>query len=303
MLMKLAMSVVLALSSTVIVAGAAFGRGCPSESPVAPGPGGGVICITASDPGDPGNTEGGTPMSSGHGCSRADGTAVDCTTIWGTWVSSHQCYAHHVFVPANDPVWAGHSDGAVWMCALVNDGLTPDVLFWVPPGGTAAPLQDPAVLAQRALGQLVLETARVQTAPGNPNASVVGVEVWTWIPPRQWRTLNKTVTAGATSVTVRAAPAFVSWDMGPSTHACGGPGRAWTSGLADHAQTDCGYTYTQTSKDQSGGSFRLSAQITYDVDWTCTGACLAGAGTLGQVQGPPGTGALRVLQRQTVVTQ
>jgi hypothetical protein len=297
-------ALVLALGSLAI-AGPSLAGGCPTgNSPVAV-PGGGVICITASDPGGDGES-GATPTgtNSSPGCTRSDGTPVPCASeYWGTWFASQQCHAFEVFVPASDPVWAGHSDGAVWMCTPTDDGLTPDTLFWVPPGAAAAPLPDPGALAQRALGQLVLETAEVQTAPKAPDASIVGVEVWTWVPSPQWRALSKTVTAGATSVTVRAAPSVVTWDMGPASHACAGPGRAWTRTLGGSARTTCGFTYAQTSKDQPGGSFPVSAQITYDVDWTCAGACLAAAGTLGQVQAPPGTGSIRVDQRQTVVTQ
>jgi hypothetical protein len=225
-------------------------------------------------------------------------------TEWGTWTSSHQCWAHPVAVPKSDPAWQGHDDGEVWMCALITDGVAPTTLFWVPPGGGGpAPLPDPGQLAQQALGQLRLETAEVHTAPQDPLASIVGVEVWMWVPPAQWRTLTKTVTAGGTSVTVRATPEHAIWDMGPSGRTCFGPGREWRKGMPDDSKTDCGFTYTDTSKNQPGGKFGLSAQIVYQVDWTCSGACTSSSGSLGQVEAPAGTGALRVLQRQTVVTR
>ena len=309
MLSRLASALLLAVAGTLVGASPALAAGCsPSTTPTR-GPGGGVICITATDPGAPAaDSTNAKPASAasggGSGCARRDGTPVACQVKdWGSWTSAHQCWGHPVDVPAKDPAWQGHSDGAVWMCTMITDGVAPPTLWWVPPGGAPAPLPDPGQLAQQALGQLRLETAEVHTAPQDPLASIVGVEVWMWVPPAQWRTLTKTVRAGATSVTVRATPDHAKWDMGPSVRTCFGPGREWRKGMSDESRTDCGFTYIDTSKDQPGGKFGLSAQIAYQVDWICAGACTSGSGSLGQVDAPAGTGALRVLQRQTVVTR
>ena len=306
MLTRLGAILLLAFVGTLAAVSPALAAGCSPGTTPAPGPGGGVICITATDPGQPGQPSEGPSTSGGGGaasCARDDGTVVECVNDWGSWTSAHQCYAHPVTVPASDPAWKGHTNGDVWMCALVTDPLGEPTLFWVAPGAAPTPLPDPGDLAQQALGQLRLETAQVHTAPLNPDASIVGVEVWMWVPPAQWQTLTKTVTAGSTSVTVTAAPDHVTWDMGPTARPCFGPGRKWRNGMSDDASTDCGFTYTDTSKDQPDGKFGLSAQIAYAVNWSCSGACTSGSGSLGQVNAPAGTGELEVLQRQTVVVR
>lgn len=217
-------------------------------------------------------------------------------------MDAHQCLAHPVDVPPDDPAWEGHADGSVWMCALIDD-TSPTTLFWVPPGGPAGGPPDPAQLAQTVVGTLGLATADLHIAPAYPDPSIVGVENWLWVPEAQWQVLTKTVRAGNTSVTVTATPDRVVWDMGPEEKACFEAGRAWVDGMGDEAVTRCGYIYEQTSTTEPEGVFRVTATITYDVDWTCAGVCSTSSGSLGLVDAPAGGGTVRVLQRQTVVVQ
>lgn len=306
MLRRAAIALVLAAAGIMIVAPPAVASSCPPGQGPTPVPGGGVICIEVTDPGAPGGSGAPQPGTSGggvDGCHReADNAVVDCVTEWGVWVAAHQCYAHEANVPPHHPAWGGNTDGAVWMCALIDDS-SPQVLFWVPPGGPAGGPPDPATLAQTALGQLRLETANIQLAPGAPDPAVVGVETWMWLPDQQWRTLTRTVRAGGTSVTVVAEPDRVVWDMGPAEKTCFDAGRAWQPGMGDEAVTTCGYTYDQTSKSQVDGAFDVTAVIQYAVDWTCSGVCTSTSGSLGLVDAPAGVGAMRVVQRQTVVIQ
>lgn len=267
----------------------AFADGCPDGTTPAPAPGGGVICIVVTDPGTPDDPgDGGTaPTGSGGGCHRDDGSPVTCVSEWGTWDDAHQCWAHSVDVPANDPVWGGHDNGSIWMCALIDD-TAPMVTWWVPPGAAPAPV-DPGELAQQAVGLLPLETAEVQTAPQSPDRSYVGVENWLWVPSSQWTTLTKTVSAGGTSVTVTARPDRVVWDMGPATTTCFSAGLAWASGMTDAAETTCGFTYSVTSRSQPD----LSARIQYQVDWTCAGCAPVTPGVSGWSRHPLGAGRCR----------
>lgn len=281
---------------------------CPDGTTKVGAPdGGSSICVVVTDPGTPDDTgdseDSGTSSSGSKACQRVDGTPVDCVTDYGVWDSSHQCWVHPVHVPQTDPVWEDRTDGSIWMCGLITDGVDPVVMFWVPPGSGPGALPDPGELAQEAVGLLPLETAEVRTAPQNPARSYVGVENWLWVPESQWAILTETVTAGDTSVTVTAEPDRVLWDMGPGAKSCYDPGRVWESGMTDEAATTCGYTYVVTSQSAPDGAFALAATIRYQVDWVCTGACTSSTGTLGLVDAPAGTGALRVLQRQTVVVQ
>jgi len=188
------------------------------------------------------------------------------------------------------------------MCALIDD-TSPQVVFWVPPGGPADAPPDPGQLAQSALGVLALATADVQIAPAYPDPAVVGIENWLWLPPSQWQVLSKTVRAGGTAVTVTATPDRVVWEMGPGETTCFDAGRPWVNGMGDDAVTPCGYTYDETSAHEPDGIFPVTATITYGVDWTCSGVCTTTAGSLGLVDAPAGTGAIRVVQRQTVVVE
>ncbi len=277
---------------------------CPPGTTPTSVPGAGVICIRATDPGDPPG-EGLDPPPAdggGAGCASKDGTPVDCVRPYGVWLASHQCYAHTVEVPPDHPAWQGHTDGAVWMCALIDDS-TPQDLFWVPPGGPAAAPPDPGELAQSALNTLQLATADIQLAPAYPDPAVIGIENWLWLPESQWQVLTETVRAGGTTVRVSAAPARVAWDMGPGGTVCFDAGRPWVDGMGDQAVTRCGYIYDETSTREPDGVFDVSATIVYDVDWTCSGVCTTAAGSLGLIEAPAGTGTVRVVQRQTVVVQ
>jgi hypothetical protein len=115
--------------------------------------------------------------------------------------------------------------------------------------------------------------------------------------------LRKSVTAGATTVTVTATPAEVTWNLGPETTTCHGPGQAWVKGMTDGASTTCSVTNQETSVDEPDGKFAISAVIRYHVTWACRGACPTAGGDLGLVDAPAGAGSMTVLQRQTVVVQ
>ena len=57
MLRRLASAAVLACAYLAITATSAFAEGCPPGQTPAPAPGGGVICIVATDPGTPDEPE------------------------------------------------------------------------------------------------------------------------------------------------------------------------------------------------------------------------------------------------------
>ena len=293
-----------ALVGVVLFPSPAAAEGCASGWVPSSIPGAGVICIPASDPGEPADSGTAAPVSTGGsddpGCRRANGDSVECVSAWGVWTPKHQCWAHPVSVPPSHPAWGGRTDGEVWMCALIVDSSA-TVTFWVPDGGPVAAPPDPGELAQSALEQMQLATAEVRVAPSYPDPAVVGIENWLWLPASQWQVLSKTVRAGDTSVTVTAKPDRVVWDMASGETTCFEAGRPWTRGMGDGAVTACGYTYDETSRAERGGVFSVSATIGYDVDWTCSGVCSTGSGSLGIVDAPAGAGTVRVVQRQTVV--
>lgn len=286
-------SVLTAPASPAIAAGSCPPGTAPSEGPQ------GTICIPAADPGSGGG--GGTGETGGGGSAACTfgGAEIPCTKDGAVWFSSQGCYASQFDFPPEHPAWEGRTDGSIWIC----NGFGPDGIpgsgqtFWAPAPPVALP--DPAVLAQQALDQMQLATPEVNLAPAPPLMTYVGLETWLWMPEGQWSTLTNSVTAGATTVTVTAEPVRATWDLETGTTTCGSAGRAWVAGMGDSARTDCSFTFDRVS-DADG--FAVSAVLTYQADWTCAGACLAGGGTLDEVDGLPGAAAIRVGERQSVVT-
>jgi len=280
----------------------------PGTDPIRAGSG--VICVVASDPGQPGHP--GDPGEPGDGgrapaaCHKSDGTEVPCQTHEGYWWSGYQCYAAPYDAPPGAPAWQGHTDGSLWQCTSCTTAGTSTTcnvqIIWTAPGEEPGP-PTPEQLAVTALDMMPLVKADVHTAPAPPAATYVGVENWLWVPDSQWMTLSKSVKAGATTVTVTAAPSQIIWNLGPASTTCYGPGKPWVQGMTDSASTTCGYTYQESSGDQPDGRFAITATIRYRVTWSCTGTCPSTGGDLGLVDAPAGAAAMRVLQRQTVVVQ
>jgi hypothetical protein len=173
--------------------------------------------------------------------------------------------------------------------------------FFVPAGERPA-LIDPGELAESATASMPFEAANAQVAPGPDWHTFLGIENWMWIPEAQWRPLSLTVSAGGTSVTVRAVPVRVEWNMGTEIVACPDAGRPWRVGMSDEAETTCAYTYTSMETPE-GDIHRVTASIVYQLGWTCAGACVTQSGTLSDVVAAAGAAtSIEVLQRQTVVT-
>lgn len=283
---------VTALVVGTLLAGPAMATGsCPDGQVPLPGPG--SICIPAVDPGTPGggeNTGGNTGGGPGGG---SGGGAPEVSPCRRTEPVSPQ-------PQAGAPEWGGNSpaDGRLVLCIPQGAG-NPTYLF-VPNGEDPPP--DPAELARKALDELKLATPDVHLAPAPPDQTYVGLDTWLWMPEGQFANLEKSVTAGDTTVTVTAVPKSVLWDMGPSSTTCYSAGRVWKSNqMPKGSTTDCSYKYTKISDFEPGKKFKVSSTITYQVDWTCDGDCLVDDGTLGQIPGPAGGAAISVGERQSVV--
>ena len=258
-----------------------------------------IVKVVCTNPGD-------DPDGGGDGgCFSSPGHQIPCTRNGAVWIDSHFCYALNVsdVYPAGHPYWKGHTDGSLWACWGIGPNMDPSVgpVFWLAEGGT--PVIDPAVLAQRALDQMPLATPNIHMAPQPPLMTYVGLETWLWMDPGQWDPLTMTVSAGATSVTVVAEPVSAEWDLTAGSTTCTSAGRPWVQGMSSSEQTDCSYTFDQVSDGQADGEFAVSSTLTYQVDWTCSGVCLTGNGTLGEVDGLPGAAAIRVGERQSVVVR
>ena len=293
----------LAFALTALAVPANAAGSCPEGT--SPAPGRGTICIPVEDPGSPGGGGGGNEGVRGGGgtteCARG-GEPIDCVYAGGQWSNEHQCYLIAIPQPPTDSeLWASAGgspeEGRLFSCVRPWESASPGFVF-VPDGEAAPP--DPAEMARRALDEMRLTVPEIHTAPAAPDRTYVGLETWLWIPQAQWTTLTKSVSAGSTTVTVTAEPSNVVWNMGAGSTSCGDAGRPWRAGMSSSETTTCQFVYDRMS---DGGPFPILATMSFRASWTCEGACLAAAGSLGDVDGLPGRATMAVGERQTVNTR
>jgi hypothetical protein len=281
---------------------------CPAGTvPTQPPTGGGWICIPAADPGEdpgPGGSDpgDGDTTSGSSTCYDRNGADIPCTNAdGGVWNASRQCYAYPLVPqpPADSQYWEGHapSEGNVWTCdrSVAIPGNT-----WFVPGAEAP--ADPGQLAKSVVESMPLVKPAVHLAPKPPLMTYVGLATWLWMDQNQWHKVTGSATAGPTTVTVVAEPIRVTWDLGDGIETCTSAGREWQKGMSSEEHTDCSFVFQRVSDFEPGGSFKVTAVISYAVNWTCSGTCLAAAGTLGEVPGFPSDAVpIRVGERQSVV--
>ena len=286
------------LSSTPASAG-----GCP-DAQVEAEVNGVVTCVTVTIPTDQETTPtgGGGP----HQCKRK-AEAIPCVKDGGVWFSSRSCYAYLLDPqpPLADPAWdgLGPSEGSLWGC-LSGPAYSGSFFYFFVTDGQAGPqLLDGASMAATVRSRMPLVNADASVAPAVPRHTYIGISNWLWVPESQFQPLADSLSLGGTTVTVTATPTTVTWDVGPETVSCADAGRPWVDGMTEAATTSCEYAY-ESLADPAGDVHQISAQITYQVDWECSGACMAGAGSLGEVAPPTGTSTeVDVRQRQTVVVR
>jgi hypothetical protein len=188
-----------------------------------------------------------------------------------------------------------------WDCVTISlDGpcLAKDDSPRVSPGRANGGRPDREALVRQAVGRLSLPSPVIGMSPEAGFAQVVGVPTWLWIGGVGWRSVSKTVRVPGLFVTASAVPQRVVWSMGDGgTVTCRGSGTLYSSRFpADERSPDCGYVYPRSSAGQSGGTFRVSATVMWDVVWR-------GGGRSGRIPGLR-TGAevaVRVTEVQGVV--
>jgi hypothetical protein len=186
-------------------------------------------------------------------------------------------------------------------------------MVYIPPGTTPPPAGVPvAQLAARAVAKLPLPAMDAGSAPGSQGRAFamtfVNMPTFLWVDNAAWHTYSATANDGFKAVTATATPSSVAWNMGDGhVVRCAGPGIAWHPGVE---QSPCAYTYQTSSvhQPQAGADvndrpYEVTATVTYQVTWACTGQCAGvGEGTLGPVDGPSSRMPLVVGEIQTVVT-
>jgi hypothetical protein len=96
----------------------------------------------------------------------------------------------------------------------------------------------------------------------------VALATYLRIDPALWHPTSATATVRGQTVTATARPTRVVWDMGEATITCTGP---------------CAYTYRHASLRQPGRVYKVTATLYYEIDWSCSGACDAPRGRLGEL--------------------
>lgn len=126
-----------------------------------------------------------------------------------------------------------------------------------------------------------LEAIDLEMAPRvNPDwghrRSYVGVPIWMWAASQQplnWGPYSATASAGGHSITAVAQVATVTWDMGDGTTVTCGAGNPYSQAFGVIDSPSCGHRYSQTSLDQPGGTYTVTATSNWRVAWsTTTGA-------------------------------
>ena len=111
-----------------------------------------------------------------------------------------------------------------------------------------------------------------------PTAQLVGVATWLWV-DGPWSPVSATAAVGAVTATVTAAPVEVVWDTGDGTTTTCDAGTPYDPTRPPAGQhSGCTHVFTRTSAGRPGGSYAVTATVTYEVTWSAT---TGGSGALG----------------------
>ena len=252
---------------------------CPPSQIFDPSQGTCVIVVISPGPADPGPGGQGAPTDPSPAglqkCVKPDGFEIPCRSGNSWWSNALYCYiaSANPQPPQSDPIWAGHTDGAIYTCysPLIVAG-TRIYSLWsaTPPAGPAAP-PDPRVLAQQAIALMRLRAINIGIVP-EPRAGsvgIIGMPTWMWAQnPSQstWGPVTKSASAGGSTVTATANVDRVVWAMGDgSTVSCTGPGTAYQDSFGKKSSPTCGHTYTRQ------GTYTVRATSYWTVQWAGVG--------------------------------
>lgn len=153
----------------------------------------------------------------------------------------------------------------------------------------------PVVVARRAAARLGLPSPVIRFSPSG--TQLVGLPTWLWIDRSVWGSRSATASVPGVSVTARARPQRVVWELGDGFRVtCRGPGTVWRAGMpAGSASPTCGHTYRAASLSRPGGAYRVSARVSWAITWSGTG----GSGSL-PAMSTSSSARLRVTESQAL---
>ncbi|MGW5002517.1 ATP/GTP-binding protein [Streptomyces hydrogenans] len=138
------------------------------------------------------------------------------------------------------------------------------------PAGPAVPAVDPAVLAQRALDQMILRGPEIGIVPKPGGLGLVGMPVYMWTErgPETYGPNTASASAGGITVNATAKVRKIVWQMGDGkTVTCTTPGTPYKAAYGKKSSPDCGHRYSQPSL---AGAYHVVATSTWSVDWQAT---------------------------------
>lgn len=252
-----------------------------------------------NDPGGGAGSGSGAGTGSGSGSGGAGGGSGSQLLVDGQWCTPGGLADPQP--PLSDPVWGGHTDGAIYDCmaGLAGSGtagvMAPPVTlrFWS--SSAPPPPPDPRALAQQAVDSMGLQAVRIGIVPlSQPDAvGLVGMPNWMWVDAPDAATFGPntaSASSGGWTVTATARVDRVTWDMGDGQVVACGPGTPYKASYGQAASPDCGHVYTKQ------GGYTVTATSHWVVTWSGIGQ--AGTITMDLSRSAPVTiGEVQVLSQ------
>jgi hypothetical protein len=133
-------------------------------------------------------------------------------------------------------------------------------------GNAPAPLQaiPPLQVAETARAMLGLPVPELRTSP--EGKTYVRLKTGLWLSNVGQQALSaSTAPIDGKVATAWAKLNHITWNMGEKSITCATPG--------SQGSTACSYTYQRSSAGQPSAKYAISATATWDIWWTCEGAC------------------------------
>jgi hypothetical protein len=199
---------------------------------------------------------------SGEVSCRWDGEEVPCQDDWG-WYGGDGCYYRQLDDGRSQ---RGGVPGAPYQPQCLGDPPNASrAAVWIP--DDEAP--GPPALGRIAVSRLVLPQPQIELSPPSSAPHLVMLPTWLWVSPQWWESRSASASVPGVTVTAMARPTEVRWWTGDgSEHLCDEGTPYEPGGDPAAASPDCGHTYSRASAGQPGGTYTLSATVTWQVSWS-----------------------------------
>ena len=157
----------------------------------------------------------------------------------------------------------------------------------------------PIAATERALDEARrrLDLPLPQPALNPPGAQLVGVPTWLWV-DGPWAPASATAAVGAVNATVTATPVQVVWTTGDGATTTCDAGTPYDPSRPPADQhSSCTHVFTRSSSALAGGTYAVTATVTYDVAWSASTGAGGELGSLSRSTTVP----VRVAEAQALI--